>query len=221
MQRTAVVVPAHDEAGAIAAVIVSIPAGIAVIAVDDGSTDGTALILEELAAADPRVHLVHTGAHLGYGGAVRAGFRRALELEAEVVVLLDGDGQFDPSELPRVVGALDGADAVFGYRRRRRDPLGRRVLGRLWNVAATRYLGLRLRDVNCGFKAFRAPVLAGLNLTCAGAAISAELAVGLRARGCRIAELEVAHRPRRAGRSSGAAPGVALTALRELRALRR
>jgi glycosyltransferase involved in cell wall biosynthesis len=221
MQRMAVVVPAHDEAGAIASVIGSIPPGFVVIAVDDGSTDGTALILEELAGADPRVHPIRTGAHLGYGGAVRAGFRRALELEAEVVVLLDGDGQFDPSDLPRVVGALDGADAVFGYRRRRRDPLGRRVLGRLWNAAATRYLGLRLRDLNCGFKAFRAPALAGLDLSCAGGAISAELAVGLRRRGCRVAELGVSHRPRRAGRASGAAPGVALTALRELRELRR
>jgi glycosyltransferase involved in cell wall biosynthesis len=220
MDRTAAVIPAHNEAGAIAGVIASIPAGVLVVVVDDGSTDGTALILEELAAADPRLRPVRHSANLGYGAAVRSGFRRALELGADVVVLLDGDGQFDASELPRFLAALEGADAVFGYRARRQDPLGRRVLGALWNLAATRYLGLPLRDVNCGLKAFRAGALTELGLTCDGGAISAELALRLRRRGCRIVEIAVGHHPRRTGRAGGASPRVGLTALRELRELR-
>ncbi|MDX6732629.1 MAG: hypothetical protein QOC54_2577, partial [Baekduia sp.] len=107
-----------------------------------------------------------------------------------------------------------------GYRLHRADHLHRRLNAAAWNALVRRAFDLPVRDVDCAFKLIRRDVLEHTLLTADGAMVSTELLVRARAAGAEIAELGVTHRPRTAGRSSGANPAVVLRAFRELRALR-
>lgn len=218
-------VPAHDEeanleaaAGDLLAELPRVAARWELILVDDGSRDRTGALADELARRHPEVRVVHHARNRGYGAAVRSGLAAA---RYAYVFLTDGDRQFDPGEIPRLVAALDGADVAVGYRARRADPLGRRLSGRAWNLLVRVLFGLPVRDVNCAFKLFRRSALDGVALRAEGAAVSVELLAALRRRGHRIVELPVGHRPRRAGTPSGGSPRVALRALVELWRLRR
>jgi glycosyltransferase involved in cell wall biosynthesis len=188
------------------------------IIVDDGSRDGTAALADDLARRHADVWVVRHGRGLGYGAAIRSGIAAA---RYEYVFLTDGDRQFDPAQIRLLIAEIGRADAVVGYRRRRADPLGRRVMGRLWNAVVRRLVGVRARDVNCAFKLFRARALAGIALHAEGAVISAELLAHLGRRGAAIVEVPVEHLPRRTGRASGASWRVIARAGAELLELRR
>lgn len=217
--------PARDEEGnvlavadALLAVLPTVAERWEIVVVDDGSRDATGALADGLARRDARIRAVHHREHRGYGGAVRTGLA---ECAHDFVLLIDGDGQFDPAELRRLIPELEHADAVVGYRVRRADPLVRRVAGVAWNVLVRLVLGLRLRDVNCAFKLLRRSALADVDLTADGAGISAELLATLVARGRRIVEVPVGHYPRRRGRASGGSPRVVVRAWPELVRIRR
>jgi glycosyltransferase involved in cell wall biosynthesis len=164
--------------------------------VDDGSTDGTFGTLTRLHAEHENVRVVRLRRGFGKAAALAAGFEHA---SGDVVVTIDGDGQDDPSEIPRLLAKLDeGFDLVSGWKTRRRDPLGRRVLSRLFNAVAGRVSGIRLHDMNCGLKAYRAEVVRDLNLY---GELHRFLPVLAHQEGYRVAELPVNHRPRAHGRS--------------------
>ena len=157
-RRIVAVVPALDEEAAIGAVVAGIHAfdpAIDVVVVDDGSSDATAV-----AAYDAGATVVRLPFNLGIGAAVQTGFRYALEREYDVAVRLDGDGQHDPSELPKLLGPLDRdeADVVTGSRFREggdgyRPPLARR-LGITWFARLVSLLsGQRVTDTTSGFQA--------------------------------------------------------------------
>jgi glycosyltransferase involved in cell wall biosynthesis len=115
------------------------------------------------------------------------------------VVTIDGDLQDDPAEIPRLLAKLDeGFDLVSGWKTKRRDPLPRRILSRIFNAVASRISGLRLHDLNCGLKAYRAEVVEGLRLY---GELHRFIPVIAHYRGYRVAELPVGHRPRAHGRS--------------------
>ena len=117
----------------------------------------------------------------------------------EIVVTIDGDLQDDPAEIPRLLAKLDeGFDLVSGWKTHRRDPLSRRILSRIFNRVAGRVSGVRLHDMNCGLKAYRAEVVHGLRLY---GELHRFIPVLAHYRGFRIAELPVNHRPREHGRS--------------------
>ncbi|MFL6016020.1 MAG: glycosyltransferase, partial [Gaiellaceae bacterium] len=128
--------------------------------------------------------------------ALAAGFRQS---RGEVIATLDADGQDDPAEIPRLLAKLDeGFDLVSGWKTRRRDPLSRRILSRVFNSVTGRLSGVRLHDMNCGLKAYRAEVVHGLRLY---GELHRFIPVLAHYRGFRIAELPVNHRPREHGRS--------------------
>lgn len=220
LPELSVVIPVHDEEGAIAEVVAAVRSAAPrvaahweVVVVDDGSRDGTPAVLRALAASDPHVRVVRHPANRGYGAALRTGFAAA---RFEWIFLTDGDGQLDPAQLPEAVAALRDADGVVGYRLRRADSLARRLNTALWNGMVRSVLGVAVRDLNCAFKLLPRTVLAPEALTASGAVISAEILARATRAGRRFAEIPIVHRPRRRGRSSGARPAVVLRAAWEL-----
>ncbi|HEX6654825.1 MAG TPA: glycosyltransferase family 2 protein [Candidatus Limnocylindria bacterium] len=191
-----------------------------VLAVDDGSTDRTPALADALAAADPRVHVLHQP-NRGYGGALKAGFEHA---RGDVVCFSDGDLQFDLREMSRLLDRLADAgkpvDVVIGYRIRRRDPFHRIVIAKTYNAIVSLAFGLRVRDIDCAMKLFRRSVFDGLRLDSDGPFLSAELLIKLRARGVRIAQVGVKHYPRAAGTNTGASFTKILRTFRDLAVLR-
>ena len=178
---------------------------IEVLVIDDGSTDRTGDIADELAAADERVR-VHHQPNRGYGGALRAGFEHA---RGELIAFSDGDLQFDLREMRLLLERLDDAtrrpvDAVIGYRLKRRDPPHRLFIAKTYNAIVSAAFGLRVRDIDCAMKVFRREVFEGLRLDAESPFLSAELLIKLKARGERIAQLGVTHYPRAAGQNTGA-----------------
>jgi glycosyltransferase involved in cell wall biosynthesis len=189
-----------------------------IVVVDDGSSDETATITADLAARDERVRLLRHDRNRGYGAAVRSGIGAA---RMPWIFLTDADLQFNLDQLDAFVPMAADADLVIGWRIARCDPLVRRANAAAWNWLVRRAFELDVRDVDCAFKLMRRDVVAGLELASGGAAISTELLVKALARGAQVRQLGVRHRPRVAGRQSGARLRVIARALRELTALRR
>ena len=198
-----VVVPVHDEEQSVEPLLDELADALApldttweVIFVDDGSTDGTFARLTRLHDVHDNVRVVRLRRNFGKAAALAAGFAEAT---GEIVVTIDGDRQDDPEEIPRLLVKLDeGFDLVSGWKAHRRDPLSRRILSRIFNAVAGRMSGLRLHDMNCGLKAYRAEVVHGLRLYWE---LHRYIPVLAHYRGFRIAEIPVNHRPREHGRS--------------------
>lgn len=167
-----------------------------VVFVDDGSTDGTFSALTRLHAEQSAVRVVRLRRNFGKAAALAAGFE---QIRGEIAITIDGDGQDDPAEIGRLLAKLDeGFDLVSGWKTRRRDPLSRRILSRVFNAVTSWISGIRLHDMNCGLKAYRAEVVRGLNLY---GELHRFVPVLAHHEGYRVAELPVHHRPRDHGRS--------------------
>jgi glycosyltransferase involved in cell wall biosynthesis len=192
-----------------------------IIVVDDGSKDATPTIADRLAAEHPEVvRVVHHPMNLGYGAALRSGFRAA---RFAAVAFTDGDRQFQVADLGRLAARLAGADrpdVVAGFRIRRADPLVRTVYARLYKLANRIFFGLRIRDVDCACKLFRREALEGVRVESGGAFFSAELCIKLEASGRTIVEVGVPHYPRRAGSQTGAKISVVWRAVKDFWSLR-
>ena len=219
--------PAHNEAESLARTVTSAVTALErlglqdleIILVDDGSTDGTAAIAQRLAAKDSRIRLVHHPMNRGYGAALRSGFAAA---RRDWIFYTDSDGQFDLSDIDRLLPYARDFDAVVGYRIRRSDHPMRRVNQALWSGLVRRMLGVDVRDVDCAFKLVRRASLERIGpLVSEGAVISAELVVKLQRSGARLTQVGVPHHPRVAGKPSGGNPHVIARAFRELFQLRR
>lgn len=166
------------------------------ILVDDGSTDGSFAALEKLHAEDPRVVVLRFRRNQGKTSALMAGFRRA---KGEILITIDADLQDDPQEIPRFLDKLEeGFDLVSGWKIKRQDPLIRRALSRIFNGVTALLTGITLHDFNCGFKCYRRAVIREIRLQGELHRFIPALASW---RGFRIAEIEVAHRPRKYGQS--------------------
>lgn len=164
--------------------------------VDDGSSDGSWEVIAKLAGSQPWVHGIRLRRNFGKAAALSAGFRAA---RGEVILTLDADLQDDPHEIPRFLSALDtGLDVVSGWKRVRHDPWHKVLPSRVFNFLVSWLTGVRLHDHNCGMKCYRAAIFREVRLY---GELHRFIPVLAAARGFRVGEIEIRHRPRRFGRS--------------------
>ena len=165
-----IVIPVYNEEESIGPLFESIEAVInrlqndsEIVFVNDGSTDGSAEVLDALAARDPRVKVVHFRRNFGQTAAMTAGFQYA---SGSVIVTMDADLQNDPTDIPKMLDKLDeGYDLVHGWRRHRQDAfLNRRLPSIVANWLISRVTGFPVRDLGCTLKAIRCEIADDLRL---------------------------------------------------------
>jgi glycosyltransferase involved in cell wall biosynthesis len=220
--------PAHNEEANLEALVEeslgALPAiadRFEIIAVDDGSKDRTPSIADSLAAANPDiVRAVHHPTNLGYGAALRSGFRAS---RYGLIAFIDGDRQFKVADVARLTerfGAPDAPDVVVGYRIKRADPFIRRWYARTYRLANRIFFGVRVKDIDCACKLFKREALEPVRVSSGGAFFTAEMLIKLRFEGRKIAQVGVPHYPRTAGSPTGAKPQVVFRAMRDFWLLR-
>jgi dolichol-phosphate mannosyltransferase len=180
-----------------------------ILIVDDNSPDGTGLVADRLSEEDPRVEVLHRSSKEGLGPAYIAGFRRALEGGAALVIQMDADFSHDPAYLPRLIAAADIADLVLGSRY---VPGGaitewgavRRAISRGGSLFSRAILTVPVRDLTGGFKCFRREVLEGIDLdsvAASGYSFQVEVTYRVLKAGFDVLEVPITFRERQAGRS--------------------
>ena len=196
-----VVIPVFDEVDSleelyqgITAACARIGRGHEIVFVNDGSRDGSDRKLDELAERDEHVHVIHFRRNFGKSPALAAAIER---VRGDIVLTLDADLQDDPAMIPDFVARIDaGADLVSGWKKRRHDPLGKTAPSKFFNYVVRKASGIPLRDFNCGFKAYRIECIRELSVY---GGFHRFLPVLAGAKGFRIEQLVVNHRPRKHG----------------------
>ncbi|MEK7833940.1 MAG: glycosyltransferase family 2 protein [Acidobacteriota bacterium] len=198
--------PAYNDEGSIAimvnkalALLPQFADDYEVIVVNDGSSDGTAATLDELARQDSHVRVIHHPRNRGYGGALRTGFLSATK---DLVFYTDGDGQYDVNELAKLVPLMTSeVDVVNGYKIKRSDAKRRVVLGATYKMLARLLFHLPIRDVDCDFRLMRRQAIQGIDLISTSGVVCTEMVYKLHRAGCRFTETPVNHYPRLHGQS--------------------
>lgn len=198
--------PAYNDGGTIASLVIRavqtasrLTSDFEVIVVNDGSSDETREIADELARTYPQVRAIHHPHNRGYGGALRTGFAAATK---DLIAYTDGDAQYDPAELPALWHRLaPEVDVVTGYKISRADPRHRIVIGRMYHHAVKLLFRLRVRDVDCDFRLIRREVFDRVTLEGDTGVICLEMMRKFQDAGCRIVEVPVHHYHRAHGHS--------------------
>ncbi len=211
-----VVIPVFNERGNLEALIQELEAVLGqlgepyeILLVDDGSTDGSAELCDELARRHPPVRALHFDGNYGQSAALDAGFRHAT---GSVIVMLDADLQSDPRDIPRLLEALAACDAVVGIRTHRHDSGWKRFSSRFANAVRNRLTREDIVDTGCPLKAFRAEAVRAVRMWNGAHRFLPTL---LRLEGYTVRQVPVGHRPRASGRSKYGTWDRALRGLRD------
>jgi glycosyltransferase involved in cell wall biosynthesis len=202
------------------AVLRKLNADFEIVIVDDGSSDATGQIADEISRRDSRVKVVHHHPNLGYGAALQSGFKAATK---ELVFYTDGDGQFDINEMPLLLPLTERYDIVSCYRLNRQDSFIRKINGWCWTKLVCLMFGMKIRDVDCAFKLYKRKIFDSpgrIELSSTGALIDTEILARAIRKGYSITQKGVHHYPRTAGAQTGANLKVILRAFKELFKLR-
>ena len=198
--------PAFNDGGTIPSMVISVVRTLPkvtddfeVVVVNDGSSDYTAEMLEELDRLYPQVRIVTHPQNRGYGAALRSGFSSATK---EWIFYTDGDGQYDPRELVNLVEAVqEDTDIVNGFKIERHDPLHRVIIGRVYHHIVRLMFGFRLRDVDCDFRLIRRKVFDEVQLRSTSGTICLEMVKKMQDAGFKFEEVPVHHFHRAYGKS--------------------
>lgn len=198
--------PAYNDAGTIGSLVLAalhvlpeLTDDYEVIVVNDGSSDYTAQVLDDLAERFSNFKPIHHTKNRGYGGALRTGFATASK---ELIFYTDGDAQYDPNELRDLYAHLTPEiDVVNGYKIARSDPLHRKIIGRVYHHGVKLMFGFKLRDVDCDFRLIRRKVFDVVRLESDSGTICLELVKKIQDAGFRFAEVPVHHYHRTYGKS--------------------
>ncbi|HUW22070.1 MAG TPA: glycosyltransferase family 2 protein [Candidatus Bathyarchaeia archaeon] len=212
LKSISVFFPAYNEEGNIESVVaktLEILPKIAqeweILIINDGSTDRTGAVADQLAIRNKRIRVIHHQTNQGYGSGLKEGFYGS---RFGLIAFTDADGQFDFSEISQFLETKKktGADIVIGYRINRQDSFVRQLFGRGWTFLANFLLGIKVKDVDCGFKLVDKKVIDSIPrlISVRGGMISPELLAKAKKAGFKIAEVGVHHYPRKRGRSTGA-----------------
>jgi glycosyltransferase involved in cell wall biosynthesis len=188
-----------------------------VIIVDDGSSDATGQIAEDIAGQNSSVKVVHHLTNLGYGAALQSGFKAATK---KLVFYTDSDGQFDINEMPPLLPLMEQYDIISCYRLNRQDNLVRKINGWCWTKLVCLLFGMNIRDIDCAFKLYKRGIFDNIELSSTGALIDTEILARAVRKGYRITQKGVHHYPRKAGMQTGANLRVIFQAFKELFKLR-
>jgi len=199
----AIIIPVLNEREALPGLIAEITTAVEpldleweVMVVDDGSTDDTFDLIADLQVEDGRIGGVRLRRNFGKSAALAAGFAST---DADVVVTIDGDGQDDPADIPKLLAGLNtDSDLVSGWKQDRQDPASRRWASKIFNWFTARFTGVSMHDMNCGFKAYRGECARSIELY---GEMHRFMPVLAHQQGWRVSEIPVNHRPRRFGRS--------------------
>lgn len=214
MPRTLIVVPTYNERDNVAEIARGMidHAGVPVelLFVDDNSPDGTGAELDRMAAADPRLHVMHRAGKLGLGTAYLEGFAWGLQRGFDVLIQMDADGSHDPRYLPSMLAELDdGADLVIGSRYvagggTANWGLGRRLISRGGGLYARTVLGVAVRDMTAGFACWRRAALEAIDLgsiTSNGYSFQIEMKYRALRRDLKLVEVPIVFTDRKVGQS--------------------
>jgi glycosyltransferase involved in cell wall biosynthesis len=215
-----VVVPVKDEAGNVAPLAREIAAALAgqdheILFVDDGSSDGTAVALTALKSEIPQLRVLSHGRNLGQSRSIRSGVQAA---RGDIIITLDGDGQNDPADIPKLLAALvPDVAMVSGVRVKRQDTASRRLASRLGNRFRSALLGDGATDTGCGLKAFRRSVFLDLPYF---DHLHRFLIALVQREGWKVTYVPVNHRPRLTGTSKYTNFGRLLVSMQDLLGVR-
>lgn len=198
--------PAYNDAGTIATMIIralqtlpQVTDDYEVVVINDGSTDDTARVLDEMAGRFSHVRVFHRDQPSGYGGVLRGGFASASK---DWIFYTDGDAQYDARELALLAGAItEGVDMVNGYKIKRHDPYHRVLIGLAYQYFVKFLFGLTIRDVDCDFRLMRRAIFDGVTLESTTGTITFEMVKKIQDAGFRIVEVPVRHWYRQYGQS--------------------
>jgi glycosyltransferase involved in cell wall biosynthesis len=164
--------------------------------INDGSTDQTSDILDDLSGQYENVKVVHFRNNKGKAAALQEGFKQA---KGRYVITMDGDLQDDPEEIPRLIAKLEeGWDMVSGWKKIRHDPLDKTLPSKLFNKTTSKLTGIPIHDFNCGLKAYRQEVVRSITLY---GELHRYIPVLAKMEGFQVTELPVTHHPRTTGKS--------------------
>jgi dolichol-phosphate mannosyltransferase len=229
--RTLIVIPTYNEKEVLPSIVEAVRAAVpaaTVMVVDDNSPDGTGALADQLATKDDKVRVLHRKGKEGLGAAYKHAFKTALDDGWERIVQMDADFSHDPKDVPRLLAALDaGADLAIGSRYTEGGGtenwgVGRQILSRGGGLYARTALGIKVRDLTAGFKAWKAATLRGINLDAVNAkgyGFQIEMTFRVLRNGFKAVEVPIKFIDRRVGQSkmSGSIFVEALTLVWQLR----
>ncbi len=217
--KLSLVLPAHNEVTNLRdvtrralEVLPQLAESFEIVVVDDGSRDGTGDLLDQIAAEHPEIIAVHHPKNRGYGAALKSGFAAAT---GDHIMFMDSDLQFDIADLSFLAPFVPKYDIVAGYRIDRKDATYRIIYANIFKLAVRLLFQVKVRDIDCAFKVFRADLVKSMELESPGALINTEILAKSARSSANLIEVGVHHFPRQSGESSGGSPKVVFRAMRE------